>query len=625
MNLLPLNRLGAHETSPGVVQFGIFLPNIAPGTVQSVSVAVIAEADEIRTGISAVTIPLAHSIDPTYGDYWSGTVTLAAYAPAGGSAWGSATTHLYWYQVTLTSGVVIDRLIDPFAREFGFEDLSAITIGFQPRPWAASEAAWETPALSDLMVYELELNEFGGSLLGSQGMLPHVQTLGFNAIEVMPVTNAGEVITWGYSAVGFFGVDQRFGNRINFQAFVEAAHACQLAVILDMVYGHTDPRFLYNRLYAEAGLLNPVMNPNGQYGPTPLFATSFVQDFFYTVNQFWLQVYHVDGIRYDNVDPAVAGFWDGQGGGYYPALTEATYRYVAAQVPTSPDWQRFFRGGELRLVQCAECLGQPTAVLNQTFSNCTWQDNTLSAAYAAAAGQPLYNLGIQSGLVGYPSSATNSNVTLSKSAMQYVETHDHKRFVCTYGTHSMDALNSQVLWEGNRTDAPGYVGRWFAVQPYLFVVFLAKGIPFLWQGQEIGENYYVPDDVFESGRVRLFRPVRWGDYANDVPGTSLCELVKNLAALRKRAVQFRQGDHCFVNDYANYQSKGLLVFTRTLGTKTSLVALNFTNSVQSATFTFSTSGSYTEEIDGAPSLVVTAGTPCTFSVPSNYGRVWTSP
>jgi maltooligosyltrehalose trehalohydrolase len=624
MPTLPMNQLGAIETVPGTIQFGVFLPTLNPANTASVAVCVLAEADAIIEAVTPVSLALTHAVDPVYGDYWSGTLTVAAVPPPPGSTSGAGGTYVYWYTVTLASGQVIDRLVDPFAREFGFKDYSAITVGYVARPWAATEISWRTPPLSELIVYEIELNEFGGGIVGSTAMLPYLKSLGVTAVEVMPVTNVATVIDWGYSPLAYFGVDERFGNRADFQAFVEAAHANGLAVILDVVYGHTDTDFLYSRLYAEANLPNPVMNPHGTYGPTPLYTTALMGDLFYTANSFWLSTFHIDGFRYDNVEAFLA---------YFPGLAQATYQLVVAMlgaVPVSPDWSRFSppAGADIPLVQCPEYLSGPPSILSTTFATCAWQDDTLGAAVTAANGNSLYALGLQSGLEPYPASATVGGVTLAKSAMQYVENHDHQRFICNYGVHLTDNLKSPLLQEGNRTDDPNgtYVGKWFAVQPYLILCLLGKGVPFLWQAQEIGENYYVPTDGLESGRVRIFRPVRW-KYADDLPGQSLARLTRSLIQIRRRNAQFKTGLHFFENDFTNYQSKGLLLFRRWLGAQWSLVALNFTGSPQTSTYAFPNAGTYAEQIDGpAANLVgVVAGAPQPFTVPSNYGRVWTSP
>ena len=56
------------------------------------------------------------------------------------------------------------------------------------------------------------------------------------------------------------------------------------------------------------------------------------------------------------------------------------------------------------------------------------------------------------------------------------------------------------------------------LQPYLIALLMSKGIPMLWQGQEFGENYFLPE--FGAGRVSLLRPLRW-DYFYDAAGQQL--------------------------------------------------------------------------------------------------------
>ena len=165
--------------------------------------------------------------------------------------------------------------------------------------------------------------------------------------------------------------------------------------------------------------------------------------------------------------------------------------------------------------------------------------------------------------MGYPAKVTVNDETLPKSALQYIENHDHSRFVCNFGRILRD---NDLLSEGDRD-------RWYKVQPYLIALLTAKGIPLLWQGQEFGENYYVPTSGW--GRVMLFRPVRW-DYFYDPIGKRVIWLVRRLLQIRRQA-QFRHGEHYFYNDYGRYQSKGVLLFSRKADQSFSLVALNFTD------------------------------------------------
>src|SRR5207249_10433359 len=66
-----------------------------------------------------------------------------------------------------------------------------------------------------------------------------------NAIEVMPLSNVAASVDWGYLPIGYFGVDERFGKRSAFQQMVDIAHQHGIAVVVDVVYGHTGVDFAY--------------------------------------------------------------------------------------------------------------------------------------------------------------------------------------------------------------------------------------------------------------------------------------------------------------------------------------------------------------------------------------------
>ena len=105
--------------------------------------------------------------------------------------------------------------------------------------------------MSQLIVYELMLHEFQGDLAGAAARLPYLADLGVNCVEVMPISNVESAINWGFEPIGFFGVDERFGNRTDFQRFVDRAHQVGIAVVLDVVYGHTGVHFPYEYVYSR--------------------------------------------------------------------------------------------------------------------------------------------------------------------------------------------------------------------------------------------------------------------------------------------------------------------------------------------------------------------------------------
>ena len=137
LNLLPLSTLGAVENN-GAVTFGLWLPWVSAGDGNAVTVKIIHEADQFLAGVPAREFPLAHSVRPPYGDFWSTTVPIAGTAPsAPGSAWGTPGRYVYRYTIVNPNVGTLDWIIDPFAREFGVGKLSAFTLGYQAYQWSA--------------------------------------------------------------------------------------------------------------------------------------------------------------------------------------------------------------------------------------------------------------------------------------------------------------------------------------------------------------------------------------------------------------------------------------------------------------------------------------------------------
>lgn len=623
MNVLPMERLGAREGDDGRLHFGLLLPWVSAADGNRLWLKIIHEDDQFLQDVQPARFEMQHQVDPTYGDYWAGGVDLGASSgagtgsrrPARGSSWGQPGRYVYRYALE-RAGLAgeVDWVVDPFAREFGVGKLSAITVGYKPHRWARSERSWKVPDLDDLVMYELMVNEFGGGIDGTIDRLGYLADLGINCIEVMPVSNVSNTIDWGFLPIGYFGVDERLGNRRDLQRLVEAAHAHGIAVVLDVVYGHTSDAFAYSYLYRRLSYQeNPFMGSFAKdyFGESTDFRRAITRDFFFTVNHHWLDAYHADGFRYD----CVPNYWDGAMGQGYANLTWSTYRHVEAQRDGDDHWQRFFPDRHApgnNLIQCAEQLEGPVEILESTYSNCTWQNETLGAAQGVARGgsDQLTSLGFRLGLAGYPAERTVGDDTVPKTALQYVENHDHSRFVCNFGTTTADDV---LLREGFRD-------RWYKVQPYLIALLTARGIPMLWQGQELGENYVIPDSGM--GRVALFRPVRW-DYFYDDVGRAVIGLVRKLVTLRRERPQLRRGDHFFFNDPGRYQSRQVLLYSRRIGDEYSLVALNFGDADQTVPFTFELGGKYREELHGHDLTGIEAGQEAWLTVPGNYGRIWT--
>jgi 1,4-alpha-glucan branching enzyme len=620
--LLPLDILGAIEHA-GTVTFGIWLPWVSDAMGNTVSVKIIHERDQFLQAISPREFQMTHSIRAPHGDYWSGSVPIAGTPPMQpGSAWGTAGRYLYRYQIDNPNVGRIDWILDPFAREFGTGKLSAFTLGYEAWTWSEAEANWKTPALQDLVVYELNIAELSSGFEHASDFMAYLHDLGVNAIEVMPVSNVADEIDWGYLPIGYFGVDERFGKRSDFQRLVDIAHQHGIAVIVDAVYGHTGVDFpyydVYTRLHYDE---NPFCGPFAKdyfsdFGKSTDFSRPLTQDYFYTVNDHWLTVYHVDGFRYD----CVPNYWDGPLGVGYASLVYETYRRAQDRIAgRDAYWSRFDAGAgqPVALVQCAEQLEAPEDVLRQSYSNCTWQNRTFDAATAVARNDRgrLSEWGMSLGLWAYPEQDDANGEMMPKTALQYIENHDHGRFICNFGLLDRDEAHNPLFLEGDRAN-------WYDVQPYLIATLLSKGIPMLWQGEEFCENYSLPDTG--EGRVALLRPLRW-DYFYDEPGQRIVGLVRRLLRIRRERLHVRRGTYYFFNDWDRYLSKGLLLFARYDGGQYTLVAVNTGDSDEQAPFWFPIGGNYSDELEGGQFSLngIVPLQETQLWIPSHYGRVWT--
>ncbi len=136
----------------------------------------------------------------------------------------------YWFAV---DG---ERFPDPCSRwqPDGLRGPSRIVSGARP------PAGFETPALTELVIYELHVGTFSpaGTFDGAIPYLAELASLGVGAIEIMPVAEFPGRRGWGYDGVYLSAAQSSYGGPEGLLRLVQAAHAAGLAVILDVVYNH---------------------------------------------------------------------------------------------------------------------------------------------------------------------------------------------------------------------------------------------------------------------------------------------------------------------------------------------------------------------------------------------------
>jgi maltooligosyltrehalose trehalohydrolase len=191
---------------------------------------------------------------------------------------------------------------DPASR-FNPQDVQGPSQVIDPSAFTWSDADWTPRPWHEAIVYELHVGTFSpqGTFAGVQERLDHLVALGVTALELMPVADFPGRFGWGYDGVLPFAPDAAYGTPAELKSLVAAAHGRGLAVMLDVVYNHFGPEGNYLSRYAPQFFSMRHSTPWGAAinfdGPD----ARTVRDFFIHNTLYWLEEYHLDGLRYDAV------------------------------------------------------------------------------------------------------------------------------------------------------------------------------------------------------------------------------------------------------------------------------------------------------------------------------------
>ena len=278
------------------------------------------------TGVHfAVWAPNAQRVS-VIGDFnrWDGRVhTMRKLAPSG--VWEIFIPDLpdgtcYKYEVRTRQGVLANKA-DPYARRFEVPPNTASIIWTDGQyRWGDDDWVRDRPSLNGwherpVAVYEVHLEswrrvpEEGNRYLTykelAEQLVPYVREMGFTHIELMPVMEHPFSGSWGYQVLGFFAPTSRFGSPDDFRSFVDTCHRHGLGVILDWVPGHFPKdqhglaQFDGTSLYEHA---DPRKGEHLDWGTLIFnYGRNEVRTFLLSNALYWLEEFHVDGLRVDAV------------------------------------------------------------------------------------------------------------------------------------------------------------------------------------------------------------------------------------------------------------------------------------------------------------------------------------
>ncbi|ACK72073.1 alpha amylase catalytic region [Gloeothece citriformis PCC 7424] len=351
------------------------------------------------------------------------------------------------------------------------------------------------PGDHELVIYELHVADFSGGEDDpyARGKYKHVIEkldylceLGINAIELMPVKEYPGDYSWGYNPRYFFATESSYGSTEDLKRLIDECHGRGIRVIMDGIYNHSEASCPLTQIDHDYWYHHSPRDPDNNWGPEFNYehydenldvkpAWKFIGE----VVKFWIEEYHIDGIRYD------------------AARQIANYDFMGWIVNETKEIAGF-----KPFYNVAEHIPETPTITNVDgpMDGC-WHDSFFHNMMAHLCGdrfdmEELKDVidGQRQGFMG----VTN--------IVNYTGNHDHKRLM-------LELADRNIFDEAAFKRAKlGYA-----------ILMTAVGVPMIWMGEEFGD--YHPKEINPN-------KIDWTLLKND-NNKGLFEYVKGLIHLRK--------------------------------------------------------------------------------------------
>jgi 1,4-alpha-glucan branching enzyme len=173
-----------------------------------------------------------HPLMPEEGGIWSADVE------------GAGAGQGYKFVIDGPDGLLWRK--DPYGRDVDQSNGNSVVVD-PAFDWSGDEA-FRAPPWHELVIYEMHIGTFNdtpggapGDLSSAISRLPHLSELGVSAIQIMPIGEFPGDHSWGYNPADLFAIESAYGGPKSLKAFIKAAHAHSLAVIVDVVHNPLGP------------------------------------------------------------------------------------------------------------------------------------------------------------------------------------------------------------------------------------------------------------------------------------------------------------------------------------------------------------------------------------------------
>ncbi len=377
------------------------------------------------------------------------------------------------------------------------------------------------PANEELIIYEMHVADFVGDMEGvtlgqyfqaAISKLDYLVELGINAIELMPVTEYTGNYRWGYLVRYFFAPESSYGNPEDLKQFIDECHARGIRVLIDGIYNHSDgesPLLKIDRDYWYYHDMHYPDDPANWWGPEFNYenydetlgikpAWKFIGD----VVRYWIEEYHIDGIRYDAIRQL----------GNYDFLF-----WITQEATKAAGNKPFYNIAEH--IPEAVCVTKPDG----PFEGC-WHESFRIFAIEHICGENFNLEKLKESLDGKLQGFSGAT-----SVVNYLASHDRER--------TLTELGDRGIFD----EAALQRAQFGAV-----LLFTAVGLPMIWMGDEFGEYKRKTETTTKPNRLQ------WHLVEQEF-NQNLLRHYQQMTALRKKVPALQTGNIDFF--YEHFENK----------------------------------------------------------------------